>query len=790
MMQRWIAPSAWALGALAIFWTTTFNIMDRDFWWHITAGKVLLDSGWISIDPFAYTRAGLPYLATHEWLAQIVLYLIHDAFGSTGIILFRGIVACAAVGLLLPLARRASILALLPATWAIVITKGSFLERPQLFTFVFFSLFLLLSFRFLDTHRLRTKIHLCIALVVAELLWVNMHGAAALLGCAIVTFAFLQETWNWRKDRTNEQRTTVALLFGTLVTMAVVLVLPPNGWSTIGYLNSLLHDQTIVYIAEWRARDFSLYITELWPFWILALSSLWFADRHRIFSAFVLLMTAYASRQAFRHEILFVLASLSLCFYHTSTSERAKRLRERIVERKKSSAAVTLIAILLLARVAYVRSMDFERQDGLHGFGEFDLARGAYDFLERENITGNMFNTYGIGGYLIHRGYPERKVFIDGRNVDYGMDFMTRTYAAGVNRDEWDHLVERYAIDYAIIDYDAIREQDRLPYGAILDEHPDWSLVYLDDWVAVYLRRTPEHEHMIDRLGYDHLTATILQFNDGFRGVPAATLPLLEPELQRARRESPESIKATLALATLALRTQRNADAKSLAQEAIKLRPHSPEAYAILGAAYVEEEQWEWAADAYETLLSNVGNTYPDINYGFIADVFAKANRPWKARYYRLFAPKDPTSAESEHLREPQSTETGTGTPSETAPAMANPAADAVEFNDRGVEAAEAGRLDDAETSLRTAVMLNPSYAEAWNNLCALHISQKLLSDAIDACSRAITIDEAFADAHYNLALAQYHDGSPDLAKAHALRAKELGRVDESDALLLLIGKM
>ena len=90
-----------------------------------------------------------------------------------------------------------------------------------------------------------------------------------------------------------------------------------------------------------------------------------------------------------------------------------------------------------------------------------------------------------IGGYLIYRGYPDRKVFVDGRNVDYGMDFLTRTYAAGVNPDRWKELAERYHVDYALVDYDAIQEKDRLPYSVILDRNADWPLVYIDDWVAI-----------------------------------------------------------------------------------------------------------------------------------------------------------------------------------------------------------------------------------------------------------------------------------------------------------------
>ena len=778
----------------AIFWICTFKIMDRDFWWHVTAGDIMLHTHQrIQVDPFAHTRAGEPYLATHEWLAQIILSLLFTTFGATGIILLRGMIASICMGLLLLLNRRRVFPNILLAVWAVVITKGSFLERPQLFTFVFFALFLLLSFTFLDAQSLRTKLRISIVFVLAELLWVNMHGAAALLGCATVSFLLLQECWYWLRWRSEENKQTVFLLCGVLALMAAVLVSPPNGFGTLRYLQSLMNDQTILYIAEWRPREWPLYFRELWPFWLLALASLWYARQHRLFSLLLLLTAAYLSRQAFRHEILFIFVALALCFYHASRSERMDPLREWMEKRRRTVISAVLLAVLLLGRAAYARSMDFERQDNLYGFGQFDLARGAYDFIERENITGNMFNTYGIGGYLIYRGYPDRKVFIDGRNVDYGMELMTRTYAAGINPAVWKELSERYDISYALVDYDAIREKDRLPYCAVLERDPLWSLVYLDDWVAVYLKKTTDNQPTIDRLRYKHLRATAIQFDTNFSTVAETDLPAFIAELERMREGNEEGVKATIALARLAIGQHRNADAQDLAEAALRVRPFSPEPYAILGAAYVSEGQPDWASEAYVKLLKYAGNNYPDINYGFIAKIFEDAGHTWRAWYYRRRAkespPLQPKERETSTAPEQNDRQEKVESPPPPAspPNLANPAQDALEFNEQGIAQAGQGKFAEAEESFRTAIKLKPGYAEAWNNLCALHLTRQRTEDAIEACKRAIHESAEYADAHFNLALAYYLRGSLQEAEEEASVSKKLGRVQESNDLLMLI---
>ncbi len=763
----------------AVFWICTFKIMDRDFWWHITAGDVLLSTGrMITVDPFAYTREGLPYLATHEWLAQIVLHLLYTFTGSTGIILFRGVVACGAVGITLALSTRLRYAYLLLAVWAVVITKGSFLERPQLFTFLFFSSFLFLAFRYLDAASWRKRYAICGAWIILELLWVNMHGGAALLGGAIVTCVLLQECWNAFNNRfARENRWSCATLGTTLLLLGGTLLLPPNGLGTFTYVSQLLHDRTIQFIAEWQPRSLLLSLGELWIFGALAIIGLAVGRRHAIFNTLALLMGTYLARQAFRHEILFILTALATFYYQADRSALFETLFDRLRRRRAAVGIIALILTLLATHAAIERSRNFERQDNLFGFGAFDLAQGAYDFLERERIQGNMFNTYGIGGYLIHRGFPDRKVFIDGRNVDYGFDFMLDAYAAGLDAERWRTLEDRYDIEYAVIDYNAIREQDHLPYSGILENDPTWALVYLDDWVAVYLKRTPVHQPIIDRLGFAHVTATTLQFDDAFSGVADTDLPALIAELQRMQRDNPEGIKATVALAKLALRRGKTAEAATYAQEAIRLRPQAPEPFVVLAASYVSEERWTDAADAYIDLLERAGDQYPDLNYGYIAQIFEKAGYSWRAWYYR------PRTASHQPTPDGLS-DTAVLTASGSQPLSVNPVQDAIEFDERGTTAAESGRFAEAEEAFRNALKINPHYAQAWSNLCALFLAQEQTQAAIDACARAIEIDAEYADAQYNLALAYFRSGDVARAKDHATRAKTLGRSTEADALL------
>jgi tetratricopeptide (TPR) repeat protein len=299
--------------------------------------------------------------------------------------------------------------------------------------------------------------------------------------------------------------------------------------------------------------------------------------------------------------------------------------------------------------------------------------------------------------------------------------------------------------------------------------------VYIDDWVAVYLKSTPSNQPVIDQRRYRFVTPTMLQFHDDFSQVAEADLPALTQELRRIRSESPESLKSRIALAKLALRQGRKADAVSLAQEVLRLRPAMPEPYAILASTFIEEKNWQGAADAFVRLLSLAGDNYPDLNYGYISSVFEKAGYSWRAWYYRPSAPRKPPAP---------------ATPSsEQSAAGVNPAQDAVEFNDRGIEAVEAGRQDLAEESFLTALKLNPGFFAAWSNLCALYLDKKDTAKAEEACKRAVEANADSADAHFNLALVYYRKKSLAASEKEALLAKKLGRTKEADQLLLAIRK-
>jgi hypothetical protein len=645
-----------AIAILAFFYICTFKILDRDYWWHVKAGEIMSATHkLISVEPFAYTRAGQPYVSTHEWLAQVIIYGVYHVAGPTGQILLRGLLVAAAFTLLLLIDRKSIWPNIAVVLWAAYTNRPSFMDRPQLFTFALFACVLWAAFWYLEKSRLSDELkwpvwrwQLVAGLTIVQILWVNLHGAAAVYGVVVLAAQFGQRVVEWfaatseseRLKATREMR-FLGIVLGLL---AVASVITPNGLGTFKDIFVYSHDQALAFVREWQPRGAASYALELGPFWVIAAACLWLGKRHTFFSCALLAVTGYLSFQAYRHGIIFILAALGISIYQLKNSAAYQKRLDFLAAKRPWTAVGSAAVLLLLAWQAHAHDISEIQREGLSGWGAAPVAEDGYNFIERAKLQGNMFNTYAIGDYLLFRGYPKRKVFVDGRTVDYGYDFIYQTGSAGFNPDVWKQLDEKYKFSYAIIEYPlapGAQPQDGLPYTDHLDKNPDWKLVYIDDWTAVYVKDSPENKDIIATYQYKHITPSKIEFDNVFTSdMSKDDAAAAEKELQRAASDSARSIKPRLLLAHHLSDEGRYDEAFAIAQQAQAGQAYRPEVYEALGQAAAGQERWAAAADFFEKSIALTGGVGLPINYEYLASVYSKIGDTDKASYYHQKALK------------------------------------------------------------------------------------------------------------------------------------------------------
>src|SRR6202166_2157179 len=113
MSHRSAKPLLLTLTVILLLSLFTGEIRDTDIWLHLKTGQHSLETRALTVpDPFSYTSglgvAKYPgeevtryFNLTHEWLAQIVMFLIYSVAGFPGLVLARAaalIVFCALAG--------------------------------------------------------------------------------------------------------------------------------------------------------------------------------------------------------------------------------------------------------------------------------------------------------------------------------------------------------------------------------------------------------------------------------------------------------------------------------------------------------------------------------------------------------------------------------------------------------------------------------------------------------------------------------------------------------------------
>jgi tetratricopeptide (TPR) repeat protein len=182
------------------------------------------------------------------------------------------------------------------------------------------------------------------------------------------------------------------------------------------------------------------------------------------------------------------------------------RLTARIQEPRVRRIAAA-VAVVLLAALASLRLFDLvSNRHYLSGTDETTFGAGlgwwfpehAAEFIERERLPGEIFNTYDEGGYLSWKLGPARQEYIDGRDTLFGVQRIqlhSDLLQSSPDSDEWQREAARYNINTIIL---ALGRFDGIQMIRLQDfcGSKVWQPVYLDEVSAVFVRRMPQTEDL------------------------------------------------------------------------------------------------------------------------------------------------------------------------------------------------------------------------------------------------------------------------------------------------------
>jgi hypothetical protein len=323
------------------------------------------------------------------------------------------------------------------------------------------------------------------------LFWANAHGGA-ILGQVTIAVYLLAEGAKFahRSLRPIPAAAYRTLLIGGGGGLTASLVNPNSyhalflgavfpGSSGVGHGALSISEYRSMVEAFTRFQDHTVIV--LWTLMLLAVVAIAARpSRIDITEAVLVIGSGYAAFRHIRYEALFLIVALPVIARFLSQGALLRPAR--------ASLAAGALALVFLFAGDEWKGLQRLRRGAWVG-DAFPVA--AADFISGSSLSGNMYNFYNWGGYLIWRLAPERKVFVDGRGINPGTHWESTVInlgLGGASSSNWKTILDRYGVGYAVIP--VMFQGQRLQLFDRMHRDRDWIPVFGDGNVAVFARRS------------------------------------------------------------------------------------------------------------------------------------------------------------------------------------------------------------------------------------------------------------------------------------------------------------
>jgi tetratricopeptide (TPR) repeat protein len=606
------------------------KITDSDLWLHLKSGEFIVQKKEIpKRDIFSFTKEGAPWI-DHEWLFQVVCYLVFKNFSFDGLIFLKNTFFLVSFFILFlgvyDKIRRFLSLGLLFLFVGTTLNRPTL--RPDLFSLFFLTLFLTLLYK-------KRESSLLFVLPFLQLLWTNIHGYF-FLGPLIVGIFWIGEV--------TTKRNVSSKLSIVFILTCITSFLNPYFIKGVLYPFSILKD-----VISAETTDLFKYIIELKsPFEVKWLSAKFY--KAIVLISFLSFFLAFFKKKITQGNLkeyieskirlkvdlllwlIFFIFSMRVirnihffslvCVYITTDNLLPLLKIYNQIRWKKIPLNLIFVAILCLFSWKIARPRLFNISYILKDKGE--IVPKTYigekeevifpykevDFLRKLPKEKRFFNDFNSGAFLIFNAPEGFKVFIDGRTEFYGPSFL-KEYRKLCKGDEevFEKLVKKYKLEGFFISYRGLSLKEEL---IKLLYRKGWKVIFFGDGAIIFLRNSKENKEYLDKY-----TINLNKWE------PYAD-NLLDLKLKKVIPYS--HLQRLKILNILKLEEPLVKEAKAI----LKINPANSFAYQVMGEVYLQKKEYQKAyRNLYYAYILNLRSE--DIFY-LLGKVYIKLERLNEAR--------------------------------------------------------------------------------------------------------------------------------------------------------------
>ncbi len=513
---------------LSLLFSRPINLVTADLGRHLKNGQTILSqglgSGVLNTNYYSYTHPQFPVI-NHHWGFGVMAQLIYRLGGFSLLSIFNSLLFGLAILLIIQTLPRPRnklwlVFSLLLA-WPLLISRTE--VRPETISFLFVAIYWWLLTRYRNTQRWPYLIFL----PLIQVIWTNTHIFFP-LGWLVIGSFWLGQLRQVKNTYTikpiffrllNFSQSLNPTIFFTL--LAVILASLINPWTyhllvlpfTIMFKNYnylIVENQSPLFL--WRLHVLSN--LQIYVLFILAITSLAtilkiiylvIARRRlpQISPANILALAfglgSWQMMRIYPYFGLFLMPTSYIFLQSVAKNRLVKQYWRKFKQRVIFWP--TFSSILLIGLFLIFRSGLFIQPLTQIGWGLLPHNLAAAQFYRSLNLSGQIFNNYDIGGYLIFN-LPDLSVWTDNRPEAYPNSFFDEYQLAQTNPDKFNELVQKYNINSIFF-----FRHDATPWGQafLIEKSRDtgWVPIYVDDLTIIFVANTPTNQQIIKKYQLD-----------------------------------------------------------------------------------------------------------------------------------------------------------------------------------------------------------------------------------------------------------------------------------------------
>ncbi len=441
-----------------------FMRVDSDYFWHITAGKYMVNHHTIlTHDIFSWFVSG-KYWMSHEWLFEVIIYYMSVIFGKYHLIIY-GIINVSIILFIFYFTNKKDFHKnkVFGLIWLFLffIFYGFMVGRPQLISNILLALTVYILMDLYNNKDSR-KIYF---LPLITIIWANVHGGSSnlpyILSFVFMFISLIKFDIGKINSLKKSKRQILTYLIIALICMLCVNI-NPHGFKMFIYPyinmgNSLMLNT----ISEWQPTVLSnnSHLSYYMFIFFILMIFLFSKKKIRLIDLCLFMISIYLGLKSIRFwgYTYIIMTYVVFNYIHPREDDRGTG------------------SILLILSCLFIFIFGMSFKNIIKATNDKLISDKMISIIKQENPQ-RLYNDYGIGGYLI---YNDISVFIDGR-ADLYSDY---NYKDNIDimyfKKNFYNKFYKYDFDYLLV-------SDGFQINTYLKDNSNYKLIYKEGRYLFY----------------------------------------------------------------------------------------------------------------------------------------------------------------------------------------------------------------------------------------------------------------------------------------------------------------